>query len=1109
MDNIDQHLRAELLRSIVFVSAMIDRETFAELSGSERDLYHPRYLRLKAELAGVCRVLPRCRFLYLMGRSPDGAVFFFADSEPVGSGHESPAGQVYGEASEVIHRVFLTRHAETEGPTRDRWGTWVSALVPIYDAQSGGTLAVVGMDVDASDWRAIVVQKGIVPIIYAVMVIIVIVISALLLGWRNRLPEEHRNRWLSRYVETLVVFMVGCVLTFIIVHMVRNSEVRARHEAFLHAATTRARFIVDALRDIDSRLMGALVRFFDASVFVDRDEFALFSEHFLREGAVRSLRWIPIVPASELPKVEEKLRRIGFIPPVVWETDGRGMRARVSPRETYYPIVYAEPRVGNEREIGRDLGALPVHRNAIETAEQSGLASSTDPYTLSEDAGSYPAITVYRPVFDTSRHVKGFVSATVDLERVVSVGATEDFYGPSIGPSVVNLTISALLPDGQIAILLPRADQVVGDRIQSAGNRYAGQEERTVLPLVLHGRTYALSVHAGDALLRMHPSRGWWMIAVAGALVTASVSVLTGFLSNRRFLLERMVTERTAELSEREERFRRLFEESNVSMIIFDKDTGEVIDANRIAIESYGFMTLEDLKRQDFWMEPPYSFREALSWIRKAAEEGPQRFEWLNRKVSGELFWEDVRLSKIHIGGVERILATSVDITERKRAEERIEYLAYYDILTGLPNRNLFIDRLQQGISWAQRTARCIAVLVIDVDRFTMVNDTYGVEVGNKLLYEFGSRLVGTVRKADVVARIGNDEFGVALLDIDRAEDIVTVMEKIRSSVSRSFVEESELIAVTCTIGISVHPNDGKNAKELVKAATLALSIAKQGGRNTYQFYDETLNKQAARYFLLEKELRRALENEEFVLFYQPYWDIDTKKVVGMEALVRWRKPDGEVVLPGHFIPVLEESKLIVSVGEWILRTAVGQLQAWQQKGLPVVPVSVNLSPVQFVQRDLARLIEGILRELGVSPSLLVIEITEGTFAKDIEASQLILEQLKNIGVSIAIDDFGTGYSSFAHLKRFPIDRLKIDMSFIREIGRDLDTGSIVAAVIIMAHLLNMRTIAEGVETEEQWRILKLFRCDMGQGYYVSQPLPVEEMEQLLKGGTFEKPTAT
>jgi diguanylate cyclase (GGDEF)-like protein len=444
------------------------------------------------------------------------------------------------------------------------------------------------------------------------------------------------------------------------------------------------------------------------------------------------------------------------------------------------------------------------------------------------------------------------------------------------------------------------------------------------------------------------------------------------------------------------------------------------------------------------------------------------------------------------------IANTLAGILIRRQAEERIEYLAYYDALTGLPNRNLFIDRMKQGIARAEPTSRFVGVLITDIKRFKSINDTYGSEFGDRVLKEVAERLSNSIREGDTVARLGNDEFGIALIDIACSDDIIHVLEKIMKSVSQPMRVSGEEITLTFNFGISMYPHDGKNADELSKSAGLALTIAKKEVGKTYQFYTEDMNIKASEFIAMEKNLRTAITNEEFVLHYQPYWDINTKKIVGMEALVRWQSKDMGLVSPGKFIPVLEDTGMIIEVGEWILRTALRQIKEWQDKGYPVVPISVNLSLIQFRQKEMIEMVKKAMREFSFHPSLLTLEITESAFMQDIEYTNSVINTVKDIGISISIDDFGTGYSSLAYLKRFPIDNLKIDISFIREITTDTDTASIVTAIIAMAHTLNLKTIAEGIETEEQWKFLRLLRCDMGQGYYISKPLPAEDAVKLL-----------
>jgi diguanylate cyclase (GGDEF)-like protein/PAS domain S-box-containing protein len=447
-----------------------------------------------------------------------------------------------------------------------------------------------------------------------------------------------------------------------------------------------------------------------------------------------------------------------------------------------------------------------------------------------------------------------------------------------------------------------------------------------------------------------------------------------------------------------------------------------------------------------------------------------------------------------------RIIAdTLAGIIMRKKADERIEYLAYYDALTELPNRALFLDRVNQGIARAEPTSRIVAVLLMNIDRFKSINDTYGSEVGDGVLKEIARRLSSSVRKGDTIARLANDEFGIALLDVAHPDDIITVLEKIIKDISYPLKVNKDEFALSFSTGIAVYPNNGQNASELLKSAGLALTIAKKQGGKTYQFFTADLNVKASDFMLMEKDLRRAIADEEFILHYQPYWDITTRKIVAMEALIRWQRGDNELVLPGTFIPVLEDTGMIREVGEWVLKEALRQVQQWVTNGYPLVPVSVNMSLVQFRQKDLAETVKRILREFRVSPSLLAIEITESAFMHDIEFTYSVLKALKDTGISISIDDFGKGFSSLSYLKRFPIDILKIDMSFIKDIVSDPDSASIIMAIINMAHALQLKTIAEGIETEEQWKVLRLLRCDMGQGFFFSRPLPAEEVEKLIK----------
>lgn len=443
-------------------------------------------------------------------------------------------------------------------------------------------------------------------------------------------------------------------------------------------------------------------------------------------------------------------------------------------------------------------------------------------------------------------------------------------------------------------------------------------------------------------------------------------------------------------------------------------------------------------------------------------------------------------------------ISSAKDITGQKNVQKRMHHLTHYDLLTGLPNRSFFIDRVNQGIAKAEYKKRVIAVLIIDIDRFKFINDTYGFEVGDEILNTLGNILSDSIREGDTVARLGNDEFGISFIDVEQTQDIINLADGILKKTSLPMkIADNEIIISVC-IGISIYPEDGKDAEEMLKKANLALLRAKKAGTKTFKVYTQGVIVREEEIVIIERNLFRALKKEEYILYYQPFFEINTKKIMGIEALIRWDSRELGPVSPGKFIPLLEESGMIIEVGKWVLKEAIKQLLEWKNKGYVVHPVSVNLSKLQFMQKDLVQMIQGTINRYGIDPYFLVLEITEDTIMHDIEHTKNVLNSLKNLGVSISIDDFGTGYASINYLKRFPIDNLKIDTSFVREIVLDPDAASIATAIISIAHNLNINTIAEGIETEEQWRILRLIRCSMAQGYYLCRPLPPSEFEKLL-----------
>jgi diguanylate cyclase (GGDEF)-like protein/PAS domain S-box-containing protein len=439
------------------------------------------------------------------------------------------------------------------------------------------------------------------------------------------------------------------------------------------------------------------------------------------------------------------------------------------------------------------------------------------------------------------------------------------------------------------------------------------------------------------------------------------------------------------------------------------------------------------------------------------------------------------------------------DITERKRAEERIQYLATHDGLTGLPNRVMFSQLLNHAIQAARRYKRQFAVFFIDLDRFKIINDTLGHEAGDQLLQEIATRFRQTLRAVDVIARMGGDEFVILIEEVSDLSQVATVAHKILATAIKPIMIMGEECRVTASIGISSYPKDGEEEQSLLKNADIAMYFAKEEGKNNFQFYSKDIKSQSIERLSIETNLRFALERNELSLHYQAKLDFKTNAITGVEALLRWNSPTLGSVTPTQFIPVAEETGLIVPIGRWVIRTACAQNVAWQRQGLPAVCIAVNLSLRQLLDENLIEDIEKALKDSGMSPGLLELEITESMVMHSPTRMIGVLAKIKNLGVRLAIDDFGTGYSSLAQIKHFPVDTLKVDRSFIRNIPQDAEDKAITEAIIAMGKTLSLTVVAEGVETQDQMEFLKDHSCDEMQGYYFSKPIIPEQFADLLR----------
>ena len=547
-----------------------------------------------------------------------------------------------------------------------------------------------------------------------------------------------------------------------------------------------------------------------------------------------------------------------------------------------------------------------------------------------------------------------------------------------------------------------------------------------------------------------------------------------------------------------EQRYRTLFER-NLAGVYRTSLEGEFLDCNDSFARILGYESREQILTRPVW--DFYATAEARQAAIARLKEWRllENYEEQLRRRDGSIVWvlENGTLIDPGDGSPPVIEGTVIDITERKRAEEQIKHLAFHDPLTGLPNRLLFRDRLALALVHSHRLHRRVAVLYLDLDRFKAINDSLGHSVGDELLRRVADRLAACIREGDTVARLGGDEFTMLAPGMAGDEDAARIAQKILEAVRQPFSVGGRELFLTTSIGVAISPGDGEDADTLVRAADTAMYRAKEQGRDNCQLYTPAMNSRALERLSLEGRLRQALANGELVLLYQPLLDLASNRIRGAEALIRWKHPELGVLSPSEFIPIAEASGLIVPIGVWVLRTACAQARTWQRMGHRI-GVAVNLSSRQFQQPDLVEQVRRALHEADLEPPLLDLEITESNAMHNAEASVSTLWDLKNLGVSLSMDDFGTGYSSLNYLKRFPMDRIKIDQSFVRDVTQDPDDAAIAAAVIAIGHSLDLVVVAEGVETEPQLSLLRRHDCDEMQGYLFSPPVDASVFETLL-----------
>ena len=921
-----------------------------------------------------------------------------------------------------------------------------------------------------------------------------------------------------------LVLAIGVVLSAaaaLLVAVQLEREARLKFESAVNdakaAVSTRVNDYADVLRGVRG--------LFAAMDTVSRSEFARYLQNLdlaSRYPGIQVIHYSRRIAAEQRPVFEAMVRGDTSVNP-------RGYpEFAIRPtgiRPEYVVAMYVEPMAGNERALGLDLGGDAVRLAALERTRDSGRITASGTIALANDPSRHPGFAmrlgIYRKdapaatIEERRSAFSGVVSASfvvIDLMRGV-------LSEPLLQKVHVRIHDAGFL-DNARGLAPPDDENMLFDSDRLRGGEPAPQRLwaaaapslRSVSDLEVGGRRWNLYFTPrqgfGDPLDRWLP----WIVLLGGVTVSVLLFGLVRSLAttgSRAVELADRITkdlrQSEASLAEAQRMTQQLIEV--LPNPIYFKDTeGRYLGVNK-AWEAYfgtprvAFLgkTVHDLYPGDPKIADRLQATDEALWEKPGT---PQVHEETITTPDGrhhDAIYYKAAFTRAD-GSVAGLVGTIVDITERKQAEERIRHLAHFDELTGLPNRSLFNQRLSHALARARRAAEPLAVLFVDLDRFKNINDTLGHEAGDRVLQEIAQRLRGCLREVDTVSRLGGDEFVVLIEGASRPADVAEVAQKILAAVARPVALESQEFHLTASIGISSCPGDSDDLQGLMKNADIAMYRAKDQGKNNFQFYSAQTNVHTLERVALESDLRHALERDEFLLHYQPKVDIGSNRVIGMEALVRWQQPGKPLIAPVQFIPLAEETGLIVPIGAWVLKTACLQNKAWQDRGLPRLRVAVNLSPRQFAHEGLLQDVARVLRDTGLDPAWLELEITEGMVMRDPEHAVLLLHGLKAMGIHLSIDDFGTGYSSLSYLKRFPLDSVKIDRSFIKDLPGDGDDAGITQAIIAMAHSLRLGVIAEGVETDEQLRFLRLHECDEMQGYLYSRPVAAEQFVAMMPG---------
>ena len=940
---------------------------------------------------------------------------------------------------------------------------------------------------------------------------------------------------LSLSLSAALTLGIGLLLTALLFATVRRSETEIRNARFGQEASLRIGAVSGGLNDAVEQVM-VVNGLFGAFAAVSGEQFKSFTAPLLaRYPEIQALSYQRLVQHRDRQRYEAQMKQRNPDFRITEFVDGKQRPAAL--RDSYNVVEYIEPYEGNEAAFGLDTSRSTDHAEARLRSRLTGQVAATGLLTLVQAKGFHTGFLVLAPIYlrgaplDTEalrqRAVVGETAIVFRVDRLIHTLLKRGAFLNTAGIAI-NIYAAGTAEQSQLAF----RDGVAARPLATGGLipawlLYDQAQPRSATFTVAGSKWYMEVAQAPVSFLSTHSAS---LYALLGGILSSLLAAAYVYsLVSRKLTIERVTSERTSALRSdnlrlaedlalrlRTEKSLRLREKvievsSNAIIICSAAGPDYAIEYVNPAFESItGYGADEVIGKSLRSLAGASQDHQNIEEISAALREQREGHAVLrNYRKDGTGYWNDLYIAPVRgdDGAIVNFVVAQYDISAVMRFEAELEFQARHDALTGLANRNLLNERLERAISNARHCGGELWVVFVDLDRFKFVNDTLGHEAGDILLKALAERLKLAVRETDTVARMGGDEFVLVLPEGSGCDAGMAVIQNIMDAVAKPLLLQSHEFFLTCSIGIAAYPGDGTTAEALTKHADIAMYRAKEMGRNTYQFYAPAMNERTLERLVIEADLRHALERDEFALHYQPQLDLASGQLFGMEALLRWNHPVHGTIAPSRFIGLAEEMGLIIPIGAWVLRQACVQTKAWQLAGLGELRVAVNLSARQFTQKGLAQSIAATLEETGLDARYLELELTESMVMNDVESAVTILRELKELGVKIAIDDFGTGYSSLSYLRRFPIDVLKIDQSFVHDITRAEEDAAIVGAIISLAHSLRLQVIAEGVETNEQLEFLRENGCDQVQGYLFSRPVPAPQFEELLGADLRVAPT--